>query len=196
METWIMRRTAIFTLVAGGFMLAAQTAGAGAVGDQFGGGAFGLPWNAGKSAIEAKYPGGKWDQTDKGFARYCATSKQLLLKLPAQYQTQELCFLIGQDNTLASVTARMDATLPALLAIVNRSRTMFGDFDAVRRDEGAIQSRHTNMLWMKDAPLVVQVSSGNDPDGRPNEVSFTVSDEGSLYTAGAEKVSNKPTVNR
>lgn len=191
-----MRRTATLTLFAGISVLAAQTAGAGAVGEQFGGGAFGLPWNAGKSSVEAKYPGGKWDQNEKGLARYCAPSKQILLKLPAQYQTRELCFLIGNDSTLASVTARMDPTLPALLAVVNRSRTMFGDFDAVRRDEGAIQSRHTNMLWMKDAPLVVQVSSGNDPDGRPNEVSFTISDEGSLYTAGAEKVSNKPTMNR
>jgi hypothetical protein len=191
-----MRRTAIFSLCAAIALLAAQTAGAGAVGEQFGGGAFGLPWNAGKTAIEAKYPGGKWDQNDQGLARYCAPSKQMLLKLPAQYQTRELCFLIGQDSTLASVTARMEPTLPALLAVVNRSRTMFGDFDAVRRDEGAIQSRHTNMLWIKDAPLVVQVSSGNDPDGRPNEVSFTVSDEASLYTAGAAQVSNKPTLNR
>jgi hypothetical protein len=191
-----MRRTAYFSTAAAFYLFAAHTAGAGAVSDQFRGGAFGLPWNANKAAIEAKYPGGKWDQTDKGLARYCAPSKQMLLKLPAQHQTKELCFLIGSDGTMASVTARMEPTLPALLAIVNRSRTMFGDFDAVRRDEGAIQSRQTNMLWMKDAPFVVQVSSGNDPDGRPNEVSFTVADEGALYTAGADKVSNTPTVNR
>lgn len=191
-----MRRTAFFSVAAGLALFAAHTAGAGAVGDQYRGGAFGLPWNASKGAIEAKYPGGKWDQNEKGLARYCAPSKQMLLKLPAQHQTRELCFLIGSDGTMASVTARMEASLPALLAVVNRSRTMFGDFDAVRRDDGAIQSRQTSMLWMKDAPLVVQVSSGNDPDGRPNEVSFTVADEGSLYTAGADKVSNKPTVNR
>lgn len=191
-----MRRTLTFTLVAGLSLLAAHTAGAGTVGDQFRGGAFGLPWNASKGSIEAKYPGGKWDQTDKGLARYCAASQQPLLKLPVQHQTRELCFLIGGDGTMASVTARMDPTLPALLAVVNRSRTMFGDFDAVRRDEGAIQSRQTSMLWMKDAPLVVQVSSANDADGRPNEVSFTVADEGSLFTAGAEKVSNRPTLNR
>ena len=191
-----MRRKAFFSIAAGLTLFAAQSAVAGSVGDQFGGGAFGLPWNASKSAIEAKYPGGKWDQNEKGLARYCAASRQMLLKLPAQHQTRELCFLVGNDGTMASVTARMDASLPALLAIVNRSRTMFGDFDAVRRDDGAIQSRQTSMLWMKDAPLVVQVSSGNDPDGRPNEVSFTVADEGSLYTAGADKVSNKPTVNR
>jgi hypothetical protein len=191
-----MRRTALLTLATGLSLLTAQSAGAGAVGDQFRSGAFGLAWNAGKSAIEAKYPGGKWDQNEKGLARYCAASRQALLKLPPQHQTRELCFLIGSDGTMASVTAHMDPTLPALLAVVNRSRTMFGDFDAVRRDDGAIQSRHTNMLWMKDAPLVVQVSSGNDPDGRPNEVAFTVADEGSLYTAGADRVSNKPTVNR
>ncbi len=191
-----MRRTAFFSLAAGLALLAAHTAGAGPVGDQFRGGAFGLPWNASKGAIESKYPGGRWDQNDKGLARYCASSRQMLLKLPAQHQTRELCFLIGSDGTMASVTARLEPSLPALLAIVNRSRTMFGDFDAVRRDEGAIQSRSTNMIWMKDAPLIVQVSSGNDPDGRPNEVSFTVADEGSLYTAGADKVSNKPTVNR
>lgn len=192
-----MRPNRLVPLIAGlSFVAFAGSAIAGGVADQFRGGAFGLPWSAGKSAIEAKYPGGKWDQNEKGLARYCAASKQMLLKLPAQHQTQELCFLIGSDGTMASVTARMEPTLPALLAIVNRSRTMFGDFDAVRRDEGAIQSRHTNMLWMKDAPLVVQVSSGNDPDGRPNEVSFTIADEGSLYTAGADKVSNKPTVNR
>jgi hypothetical protein len=191
-----MRRTTLATLMTGLSLLAAQSALAGAVGDQFRGGAFGLAWNADKGAIQAKYPGGQWDQNDKGMARYCAPSRQTLLKLPAPHQTRELCFLIGGDGTMASVTARMDATLPALLAVVNRSRTMFGDFDAVRRDDGAVQSRHTNMLWMKDAPLVVQVSSANDSDGRPNEVAFTIADEGSLYTAGAEKVSNAPTAHR
>ncbi len=61
---------------------------AGAVADQFRTGAFGLPWNAGKNAIEAKYPGGKWDKDDTGAARYCAPSRQALLKLPAQHQTR------------------------------------------------------------------------------------------------------------
>jgi len=61
---------------------------------------------------------------------------------------------MGSDGTLASATARMDASLPALLAVVNRSRTVFGDFDAVRRDDAAIQSRSTAMLWTKDAPYV------------------------------------------
>ena len=169
---------------------------AGAVADQFRSGAFGLPWSADRNAIQAKYPGGTWDKDESGADRYCAPSRQALLKLPAQHQTKELCFIMGLDKTMGAVSARLDPSLPSLLAVVNRSRTMFGDFDAVRRDEGAVQSRHTNMLWMKDAPLVVQVSSGNDPDGRPNEVSFTIADEGSLYTAGADKVSNKPTVNR
>lgn len=191
-----MRRTAFFSLATSLSLLAVHAAGAGPVVDQFRGGAFGLPWSASKSAIESRYPGGKWDQSEKGLARYCAPSRQVLLKLPPQHQTRELCFLIGSDGTMASVTARMEPSLPALLAIVNRSRTMFGDFDAVRRDDGAIQSRQTNMIWMKDAPYVVQVSSANDADGRPNEVSFTVADEGSMYTAGADRVSNKPTVSR
>jgi hypothetical protein len=43
---------AVSTLLAG-------LASAGPVGDQYRGGAFGLPWNAGKTAIEAKFPGGK-----------------------------------------------------------------------------------------------------------------------------------------
>jgi hypothetical protein len=188
-----MRRTLIATLMTGLSLLAALAATAGAVGDQFRGGAFGLAWNADKGAIEARYPGGKWDQGEMGFARYCVPSRQTLLKLPAQYQTRELCFVIGADTTLAAVTARMDPTLPALLAVVNRSRTMFGDFDAILRDEGAIQSLHTKMLWTRDVPLLVQVSSGNDASGSPNEVSFTVADAASMFTAGADKVSNRPT---
>lgn len=173
-------------------ILLAGIASAGPVGDQYRTGAFGLQWNAGKSAIQAKYPGGTWDQDDKGRDRYCAASRQTLLKLPPQHQTKELCFLMGSDGTLASVTARMDATLPALLAVVNRSRTVFGDFDAVRRDEAAIQSRSTAMLWTRDKPYVVQVSSSNDADGRPQEVSFTVADEAALYAEGLAQVSNKP----
>ena len=89
-----------------------------------------------RRAMQAKYPGGTWDKDEQGHKRYCAASRQPLLKLPAQHQTRELCFLIGADGTMASATARLDATLPALLAVVNRTRTMFGDFDAVRRDEG------------------------------------------------------------
>ena len=119
---------------------------AGAVADQFRTGAFGLPWNAGKTAIQAKYPGGQWDKDAAGTDRYCAPSRQSLLGLPAQHQTRELCFLIGGDGTMASATARLDATLPSLLAVVNRSRTRFGDFDAVKRDEGAIQSRFENAV--------------------------------------------------
>lgn len=187
-----MRRTHFATLLAGFCLLATQSSTAGSVGDQFRGGAFGLAWNSGKGAIEAHYPGGKWDQNEMGFARYCVPNRQPLLKLPAQYQTRELCFLIGADTTLAAVTAHMDPTLPALLAVVNRSRTMFGDFDAVLRDEGAVQSLHTKMLWTKDIPLLVQVSSGNDPNGSPNEVSFTIADAASMFTAGADKVSNRP----
>jgi hypothetical protein len=173
--------------------LLAGIATAGPVGDQYRAGAFGLPWNAGKGAIETKYPGGQWDKDDKGRDRYCAASRQVLLKLPAQHQTRELCFLIGGDGTMASVTARMDASLPSLLAVVNRSRTVFGDFDAVQRDEAAIQSRSTAMLWTRDKPYVVQVASSNDADGRPQEVLFTVADEASLYAEGAAQVSNKPT---
>jgi hypothetical protein len=172
--------------------LLASAAMAGPVGDQYRGGAFGLPWNASKSAIQGKYPGGTWQKDDKGRDRYCANSRQTLLKLPAQHQTRELCFMIGSDGTLASITARMDASLPSLLAVVNRSRTVFGDFDAVRRDESAIQSRSTAMLWTRDKPFVVQVSSTNDADGSPQEVLFTVADEAALYAEGTAQVSNKP----
>jgi hypothetical protein len=188
-----MRRSMMTAVLLGG--LAATTAGtalAGAVGDQFRGGAFGLPWSAGKSAIESKYPGGKWDSDSEGRARYCATSRQTLLKLPAPHQTRELCFVIGSDGTLGSATARMDASLPSLLAVVNRSRTIFGDFDAVRRDDNAIQSRSTAMLWTRDTPYVVQVASANDADGRPVEVTFTIADEQNMYTKGAAAVDNRP----
>jgi hypothetical protein len=153
---------------------------------------FGLPWSASKGTIEAKYPGGKWDTDDHGRARYCATSRQTLLKLPAPHQTRELCFVIGSDGTLGSATARMDASLPSLLAVVNRSRTIFGDFDAVRRDDNAIQSRSTAMLWTRDTPYVVQVASANDADGRPVEVTFTIADEQNMYTKGAAAVDNRP----
>lgn len=188
-----MRRSMRSAALLGG--LAAMTVGtamAGPVGDQFRAGAFGVAWNAGKSAIESKHPGGSWDEDEHGRARYCTKSQQTLLKLAAQYSTRELCFLMGTDGTLGSVTARLDASLPALLAVVNRSRTMFGDFDSVRRDESAIQSRSTAMLWTRETPYVVQVASANDADGRPMDVTFTVADEAAIHTLGAERVSHRP----
>jgi len=172
--------------------LAASIAVAGPVGDQYRSGAFGLPWNASKSAIEAKYPGGSWTEDAEGRAEYCVASRQTLLKLPAQHQTKQLCFLMGSDGTLGSVTAHMDASLPSLLAVVNRSRTTFGDFDSVRRDDSSIQARSTAMLWTRDAPYVVQVASSNDADGRPLEVTFTIADEAAIHTDGAARVSHRP----
>jgi hypothetical protein len=181
------------TLLGGlGAFLLVGAAQAGSVADQFRGGVFGLPWSASKSTIQSRYPGGNWDKDEAGSDRYCAANRQPLLGLPPQHQTRELCFLIGGDGTMASATARMDASLPSLLAVVNRSRTRFGDFDAVKRDESAIQSRFTYMMWTRDAPIVVVVGSSNDDEGRPNMVAFTVADEASLFTTGAEKVSNRP----
>jgi len=52
------------------------------------------------------------------------------------------------------------------------------------------------MMWTRDAPIVVVVGSENDSDGRPSLVAFTVADEASLFTSGAEKVSNRPTGGR
>lgn len=173
-------------------LLAATTANAGAVAAQYGSGAFGLPWNAGKATVQAKYPGGNWDTDDKGHERYCVASQQTLLKLPAPHQIKELCFLIGKDNTLASATAVMSPTLPTLLAVVNRCRTTFGDFDSMVRDNQAIQSRYNAQLWTKDAPYVVMVRSENDADGAPTRVTFTVADEANLYTEGSKAVDNRP----
>jgi hypothetical protein len=188
-----MHRLTLVAVLLGGMTLSAvSTAAAGPVRAQFGTSVFGLPWSASKSAIEAKYPGGKWDQDEKGRDRYCAASRQSLLKLPAQHQTRELCFLIGTDGMLGSATAKLDASLPTLLAVVNRSRTMFGDFDMRRREEGTIISKWSAQLWTRDAPYVVQVWSQNDADGRPVEVAFTVADEANLYTEGAAQVSNRP----
>ncbi len=188
-----MRRSVHRAAVVGSIaLLAAGAAEAGAVTAQFGAGAFGLPWNAGKSAIQAKYPGGTWDTDDKGHERYCAQSTQTLLKLPAPHQTKELCFLIGQDNTLAAATAVMNASLPTLLAVGGRCRTIFGDFDAMVRDDQALQSRFNAQLWTKDAPYVVVVRSENDSDGAPVRVTFTVADESNLFTEGSKKVDNRP----
>ena len=187
-----MRRPRIPFALAAFAALAGGSATAGAVVEQFRGGAFGLTWNSGRGAIEAKYPGGRWDQDEQGRQRYCAKSQQSLLKLPPQHKTRELCFLMGSDGTLASATARFEPTLPSLLAIVNRSRTIFGDFDSIKRDEGAVQSRYTYMMWTRDRPYLVQVGSANDADGRPNEVSFTVADDASLHAVGAGAVSNRP----
>jgi hypothetical protein len=172
--------------------LAGGLANAGSVVELYRGGAFGLPWNAGKGAIEAKYPGGKWDEDNKGRPRYCVATRQPLLKLPPPHQTKELCMLIGTDNTLASVTAVMEPSLQSLLAVVNRCRTTFGDFDAVVRDESAIQSRSNAMLWTTDAPYVVRIESQNNEVGNPTLVALTVADEANLYTEGAKKVSNRP----
>jgi hypothetical protein len=172
--------------------LAIDSTMAGPVVDQFRGGAFGVAWNAGRPAIEAKHPGGRWDQDDHGRPRYCAKSQQPLLKLPPQHKTRELCFLMGADGTLASVTAHFEPTLPSLLAIVNRSRTIFGDFDSIKRDEGSVQSRYTYMMWTRDRPYLVQVGSTNDADGRPSEVTFTVADDAALHTGGADSVSHRP----
>jgi len=188
-----MRRSSILaTVTCAVSLLAGGLANAGSVTDLYRGGAFGLAWDADKHAIEAKYPGGKWDADEDGHPRYCVATKQTLLKLPPQHQTNELCFLIGTDKTLASVTAVMEPSLPALLAIVNRCRTTFGDFDAVVRDEKAIQSRSNAMLWTSGAPLVVQIESRNDEVGSPTYVAFTVADEANLFTEGAKKVSNRP----
>jgi hypothetical protein len=189
-----MNRSRFLPLITGFALLACTGAAfAGNVANQFRGGAFGLPWSADKAAIQAKYPGGKWD-TDElvGTDRYCAPSRQVLLKLPTQHQTKELCFLMGADKTMGAATARLEPSLPSLLAVVNRSRTMFGDFDAVKRDEGAIQSKYTFMLWLKDAPIIAVVSSANGDDGTPNLVAFSVADEASLFAKDADKVSNKP----
>jgi hypothetical protein len=190
-----MRRFVIAAaaLVSMSFFLTAGAAYAGPVRDMYGSGAFGLPWNAGKSAIQAKYPGGQWDADDKGHDRYCVPSTQTLMKLPAPHQTKELCFLIGKDGTLAAATAVMSPTLPSLLAVVNRCRTNFGDYDAMLRDEGAIQSRFNAQLWTKDLPYVVVVRSENDSDGAPVRVTFTVADEANLYTEGSKKVDHRPT---
>jgi hypothetical protein len=188
-----MRHVMLFAALLGGLTIStAGTAAAGPVRDHFGAGAFGLPWSAGKSAIQAKYPGGTWDKDEDGRDRYCAASRQTLLKLPPQHQTKQLCFLIGTDGTLGSATAKLDPTLPTLLAVVNRSRTLFGDFDMRRREEGTIISKWSAQLWTRDAPYVVQVWSQNDSDGRPVEVAFTVADEANLYTEGAARVSNRP----
>ncbi len=187
-----MRRFQILSLVAAaGSLLCATQASAGSVSSVYRDGAYGLPWNASKAAIQAKYPGGKWVQDDKGQEQYCASSKQTLLKLPAPHQSRELCFVMGSDGTLGSATAVLDASLPSLLAIVNRCRTTFGDFDAVVRDQNAIQSRSTAMLWTKDSPYVVRVVSENDANGRPMVVTYTVADEAAMYMNGAAKVSNR-----
>jgi len=180
------RALALAALVLG--QMVAQSAVAGGVADQFRGGAFGLPWNASKSAIQAKYPGGKWGKDDAGRD----LSRQTILKLPPQFQSRELCMLMGPDNTLGAVTARVDPSLASLLAVVNRSRTTLGDFDSVRRDQNAIQSKYTYMLWTRDRPYLVQVASANDNDGNPVEVTFTVADEPAIFTSGATAVSNKP----
>lgn len=188
-----MRRIVILAALAGTLsLLVTGMANAGDVATQFGAGAFGLPWNATKATIEAKYPGGKWDQDDKGHPRYCVASKQTLLKLPPPNLTQELCFLIGKDNTLASATAVMPASLASLLAVGGRCRTIFGDFDGMVRDDQAIQSRFSAQLWTKDPPFIVVVRSENDSDGAPTRVTFTVADESNLYTEGMKKVDNRP----
>jgi hypothetical protein len=179
------------SILAATLTLVASAASAGAVADLYRGGAFGLPWSASPAAIEAKYPGGKWSNDEAGRRMYCAASRQPLLKLP--HQTRELCFIIGTDGTLAAAAARMEPSLPALLAVVNRSRTNFGDFDAVKRDQNAIQSASTAMLWTKDRPYIVQVKSINDTDGAPKEVTFAVADEQNLYSEGAASVSHRPT---
>lgn len=171
-------------------LLTAGAANAGAVSTIYRTGAYGLPWNADKGAIQAHFPGGKWDQDEKGHERYCVTSRQNLLKLPSQYDSRELCFLVGKDGTLASATAVLNPSLQSLLAIVNRCRTTFGDFDAVVRDPQAIQSRYSGQLWTRDSPYVVMVKSENDTDGAPVRVTYTVADEGNLFTDGAAKVSN------
>lgn len=188
-----MRRNRVTSVLAGmGLTLLAGSALAGGVRDHFGSGAFGLPWSASKASIQSKYPGGNWATDEKGREQYCVASRQTLMKLPAQHQTRELCFSMGADGTLGSATAHMNASLPTLLAVVMRSKTYFGDFDAVQRDEDAIQSKSTNMLWTREKPLLVKVASTNDDDGKPVAVAFTVSDEAAVHAQGAAAVSNVP----
>ena len=109
-----------------------------------------------------------------------------------QNNDEAVMLITGGSRGIGAATARLEPSLPSLLAVVNRSRTMFGDFDAVKRDEGAIQSKYTFMLWLKDAPIIAVVSSANGDDGAPNLVAFSVADEASLFAKDADKVSNKP----
>mgnify|MGYP003693596863 CR=1 FL=1 len=115
------------------------------------------------------------------------------MKLPAPHQSRELCFLIGADGTLASATARMDACCPSCSrSSIARERCTATSMTRSGDDQGAIQSRLTYMLWTRERPFVVQVGSANDSDGRPTEVTFTVADDASLHTKGADAVSNRP----
>ncbi len=101
---------------------------------------------------------------------------------------------MGSDGTLGSGHGTAsNASLPSLLAVVNRSRTMFGDFDAVQRDDSADPvDAPRPCCGLKDSPIIAVVSSANDDDGKPNVVAFTVADEASLFAKDADKVSNKP----
>jgi hypothetical protein len=97
-----MSRHHFLALVLGcSFMASPAVAAAGGVADQFRSGAFGLSWNADKNAIEAKYPGGPGTRPRSASTEYCAPSRQVLLKLPTQHQTKELCFMMGSDKTSA-----------------------------------------------------------------------------------------------
>jgi hypothetical protein len=184
-EYAIMNRVTRFLIQAllGVSVLGATAAHAGAVSEHFSKGIFGVSWGDSRSALTGKYPAGTWKENT-----YCVDSKQTLMKLAAAYQTKKVCFSIGNDQTVDEIFAHFSPTLPSLLAVVNRSRTMFGDFDSIQRDD-AIQSRNTVMLWSKDRPLQLRISSKNDSDGRPESIVLSVHENASPL-AGVKAVNN------
>lgn len=156
---------------------------AGAVSEHFSKGVFGISWGDSRSTLTGKYPAGAWQENT-----YCVDSKQTLMKLAAAYQTQKVCFSVGEDQTVDGIFAHFSPTLPSLLAVVNRARTMFGDFDSIQRDD-AIQSKNTVMLWSKDRPLQLRISSKNDSDGRPESIVLSIH-ENPAPLAGVKAVKN------
>ena len=165
---------------------------AGAVVDQFRSGTFGLRLERRRRGDRSEVSGRPLGPGRQGRKRYCASDAAVAAQAAGAAQDARDLLPGGADGTLASATARFDPTLPSLLAVVNRSRTIFGDFDSIKRDEGSIQSRFTYMLWTRDRPYLVQVGSTNDADGRPSEVTFTVADDAALHTGGADSVSHRP----
>ncbi len=174
-------------------ILAVDSAVAGAVVDQFRGGAFGLAWNAGGAAIETRYPGGRWDQDDR-------RPKALLrgdaaVAAQAAGAAQDARDLLPGGRRTARSRARPPASSPHCPRC-SPSSTAAARFSAISTrssaTKGSVQSRFTYMLWTRDRPYLVQVGSTNDADGRPSEVTFTVADDAALHTGGADSVSHRP----
>ena len=153
--------------------LAVESALAGAVVDQFRGGAFGVAWNAARCRCRGEVSG-------RSLGPGRAGSPALLRSDPADAAQAAAAAQDARDllpDGRRRYARQCDRAACADAACAARGRQpQPDDCSAISTPSSAtraaVQSRYTYMLWTRDRPYLVQVGSTNDVDGRPNEVTL------------------------